>query len=56
VARLLPLVVISIEALAEGEIFTILPDSKPRTSVKISLSLRQVEMTSRMKAAFIKKQ
>jgi hypothetical protein len=39
-----------------AQAFTLLPDSKPRTSVKISLSLRQVEMTARMKAAFMKKQ
>jgi hypothetical protein len=39
-----------------AQAFTILPDNKLRTSVKISLSLRQVEMTSRMKAAFMKRQ
>jgi hypothetical protein len=54
VARLLLLTVISIGALAEGEIFTILPENKPRTSVKSSLSLRQVEMTFGMKPAFMK--
>jgi hypothetical protein len=52
VARLLLLTFISIGALAEGEIFTILPENKPRTSARISLSLRQVEMTRGMKAAF----